>query len=74
MTVVPESDDLARRGEFFMTHDEINYIKRLVEKHADNYQKMARDMKLNPKQHTLNHLTRRCERYHSLMAQKKAEE
>ncbi|XP_010069943.2 nucleolar protein 16 [Eucalyptus grandis] len=40
------------------------HIGRLIEKHADNYEAMFRDMKLNAMQHSVATLEKLCKRYH----------
>ena len=46
-----------------VSEDECSYLSTLIAKHGDDYRRMARDMKLNPYQHTAARLRRRCIRY-----------
>jgi nucleolar protein 16 len=41
------------------------FVKRLVEKHGDDYKAMARDHKLNTYQHTPKQLQRKIEKVHT---------
>lgn len=44
---------------------EQEWIEKLVAKHGDDYQKMSRDMKLNPMQQTANDISRRIKKWRS---------
>lgn len=63
----------SHRGEHFMTELEIVYLEPLIRRHGDNYRKMARDLKLNFKQHSAKKLQRRCERLLLLRAKQASE-
>ena len=42
----------------FLSEGEIGYLRRLVERHGENLEAMARDRKLNPDQRTAGELMR----------------
>ncbi len=63
-----ESDDLKVKKEEKMPHDEKLYCKCLIDKYGTNYEKMARDIKLNYFQHTPTQLQKKCERFLALHA------
>lgn len=44
---------------------EKEWIERLVGKHGENYERMARDMRLNPMQQTANDIKGRVEKWHA---------
>ncbi|RKP10049.1 ribosome biogenesis protein Nop16 [Thamnocephalis sphaerospora] len=47
----------------FLSPGEIDWAKKLIAKHGDNYQAMFRDMKLNKLQRTVSQIRRVCEQY-----------
>ncbi|CAK4274748.1 unnamed protein product [Aphanomyces euteiches] len=65
---VPDSDVLSFRDKNHkkeanhMSEMEINYLRPLIEKHGEDYDAMARDIKVNNEQWTVAKLKRRCAR------------
>ena len=60
-SVKPEERSRLRR-KYHVTKGEADYLRRLIAKYDDDYTAMFRDIKLNYKQYTKNHLRRRCTR------------
>ena len=50
------------RRKHHVSKGEADYLRRLIAKYDDDYTAMFRDIKLNYKQYTKNHLRRRCTR------------
>jgi hypothetical protein len=50
------------RRKHHVSKGEADYLRRLIKKYDDDYTAMFRDIKLNYKQYTKNHLRRRCTR------------
>ena len=65
-----ELDEAPRRKPFWMSDEEILYLKPLLEKYSDDYAKMSRDIKRNSMQHTASWLKRKCVRYAKFLATK----
>ena len=61
--VKPEASGVHRlRRRFHVSKGEADYLRPLIKKYGDDYTKMFRDIKMNYKQYTRNHLRRRCTR------------
>ncbi|ETV77589.1 hypothetical protein H257_08506 [Aphanomyces astaci] len=65
---VPDSDVLTfhdknhKKAENHMSELEIQYLRPIIKKHGDDYDAMARDIKVNNEQWTVAKLKRRCAR------------
>ena len=53
----------------FLTEFQIQYIKRNIDAHGDNYEAMFRDIKVNDKQYTAQKLESLCLKYHRILAE-----
>lgn len=57
-----------RRPPFWMSDEEVRYLKPLVNKYGEDYTAMFADIKLNCLQHTKAWLKKKCKRYNNFMA------
>ena len=66
-------EEAPRRVPFYMSEEDMAYVKPLIDRYGVDYKKMARDLKLNAMQQTPAWLKRKCTRYAKFMESKQTE-